>query len=250
MSSAEVSLRGDLQSGGREGPIGLRAGNESEDGQLRKRNTQARGRERREQLCAAALECIESIPIDVLTLSDVAQRAEVPKGSAYHFYANIQELYAELLAGFGAELCDAMFVDEDARIESWHDVVRHCVERAVEHLNASPIGRHLVLGPKVPMELKWSDRRNDFKLGMLMCAQIERYFKVPDFPGRDEKFFHAIELADLLFCLSVAEHGRVTDAMRLEGVRVACAYLGLYLAPCLPGLAMPEVRPMRRRSLA
>lgn len=206
---------------------------------MKKGNTQARGRVRREQLCAAALECMEIIPIDVLTLSDVAQRAAVPKGSAYHFYANIQELYAELVADFGAEGCEAILLAEDVRVESWHDVVRLCIEQGVDHLNASPVGRHLVLGPKVPMELKWSDRRNDVKLGKVMCAQIERYFEVPDFPGRDEKFFYAIELADLLFCLSVAEHGRVTDAMRSEGVRAACAYLGLYLAPCLPDVRQP-----------
>jgi AcrR family transcriptional regulator len=200
----------------------------------KKNTTQARGRVRRQLLCRAAAELLESYDLDAISLGDVAALADVPKGSAYHFYTNIYDLYLDLVAEVGAELAEKIVLPADSIFTSWQDVVAASLTHGVAFLNATAAGRQLVLGPKSPPQIKLSDRRNDYRLGTVLRHEIERFFVLPELPRMDEYLFYAIELADVLFCLSVADHGKVVDAIRDEGIKAAVAYLGLYLPPSLP----------------
>ena len=66
--------------------------------------TQARGRERREKMLRAATELLSEKELSEISFNDVAALAGIPKGSAYHFYANVMELYAELTEQLGADV--------------------------------------------------------------------------------------------------------------------------------------------------
>ncbi len=57
---------------------------------------------------------------------------------------------------------------------------------------------------------------------------------MPDLADLDGAFFRAIEIADLMFMLSVREHGGLTEFYTQEAARAAIAYLALYLPPLLP----------------
>ena len=70
----------------------------------RKRSLHARGIERRKVLLESARALLAERDLDEISLGDVAVRAGVPKGSAYHFYGDIQELYAALLVQLQQEL--------------------------------------------------------------------------------------------------------------------------------------------------
>ena len=41
-------------------------------------------------------------------------------------------------------------------------------------------------------------------------------------------FYYFIEITDLIFTLSIIEHGEITDAMRAEAKRAGVAYLNTY----------------------
>lgn len=196
--------------------------------------TQARGRERRRILLAAAEELLETHQLDELNLSAVASRAGVPKGSAYHFYRDIYDLYAELAAGIGeamAEILDGYSLDH---CRSWSDIVGGMLAHGGAYLDAKASRRQLIWGAKSPSEIKRSDRNNDRRLSRVILDRVMEHYDVPEFPRREEIFYHAVEIADLMFCLCMLEHERLTQEAVADAQKGAIAYLRLYLPEHLP----------------
>lgn len=196
--------------------------------------TQGRGLVRRQKLRDAAIECLEEVSLDALTLVTVADRAGIPKASAYHFYASILDLYTDLVARFSERLAAAMIIPDGRRFSDWRALVEFVLLTGADMLNEHTIGRKLVLSPDVPPKIKRSDRRNDLKLGGILRQQVERHFCLPDQPDLDLRFYYCIEIVDFMCGLSVAENGTITPELRRESVRSGIAYLGLHLPPDLP----------------
>ena len=195
---------------------------------------QDRGLIRRQKLRDAAIECLEDTPLDALTLVTVADRAGIPKASAYHFYASILDLYTDLVARFSERLADAMILPADRHFADWRELVESVLLAGADMLNENTVGRKLVLSPEVPPKIKRSDRRNDLRLGAILREQVARFFCLPDVPDLSVRFYYCIEIVDFMCGLSVAETGSITPEMRKESVRAGIAYLGEYLPPDLP----------------
>jgi AcrR family transcriptional regulator len=204
----------------------------------RKGTQRVRGIARRRLLLESARALLETRELDEISLGDVAAHAGVPKGSAYHFYEDIKDLYTALLAVTEEELLTAQRLPITDRITSWPDVVRILIGRGVQHYANNPASRQLQIGPKTPPDLKLRDRRSDERLGGIYQEQLQAFFELPEIPNRSRVFFHAVEIADLMFGLSVLENGEITPEMSEEATRAAVAYLRLYL---------PEKLPRRRR---
>ena len=195
----------------------------------RRGSPHARGNERRRVLLGCARQLLAERDLDAISLGDVATRARVPKGSAYHFYADIHALYAALLAELQQELLAVLSRPLRGPIGRWQDVVMALTRRGAEFYGHHPAARQLQIGPKTPPQLKLSDRRSDAAIASLFELQIDRRFRLPAMPERSRIFFRAVEIADLMFCLSVLESGTVTEAMQREAGRASIAYLESYL---------------------
>ncbi len=195
----------------------------------------ARGNLRRERLLSAARELLANHDLDTLSLADVAAKARIPKASAYHYHTSIMDLYAEVLAVINQDMYDQLRRPlRSGTFRTWSDVVAILVRRGVRYFDQDPAARQLVLSPKAPPELKRRDRQSDMRLGALFIEHISAYFVLPESPGRSALFFRALEIADLMFSLSVLEHGRITSEMTGEAVRAVTAYLGTQLPSSLP----------------
>jgi AcrR family transcriptional regulator len=122
--------------------------------------TRKRGRERREKLVQAAYDLLSERPIEEISFREIAERAEIPEGSAYHFYSN---------------------------------------------------------------------RFNDQEVGRIMHSVFSKYFNIPDSEDMHTAFYFFIEITDLIFTLSVIEHGKITKKMLAESKRAGVSYLGTYI---------------------
>ncbi|MDA5193031.1 TetR/AcrR family transcriptional regulator [Govanella unica] len=200
----------------------------------RKSTTQARGRARRDILLQAARQLLETVELDALSLGDVAAHANVPKASAYHFFANIHDLYIDLVREIGGELREQLADPIPEPMARWQDVVAFSIARGVRYYETNPAARQLLIGPKTPPDIKRSDRANDIELGKLFASQVEQFFQLPDLEEQPVLFFRAVEIADLMFCLSMMDSGRVTAAMGEEATKAAIAYLEIYIPKILP----------------
>jgi len=193
-------------------------------------NTRAPGRERRKALLAAAYELLCERDIDDVSFRDIASRANVPEGSAYHFFVNRYDLFAAL----GKTLSD-QFVEAHrepvppSRRKTRRELAAHLVDVGAKVYRQNPPARQLLIGGKTPPEVKQADRINDRAVGEAMHDAFSRYFDIPDNDEMRAAFYYFIEITDLIFMLSVIEHDEITPGMLEEAKRAGVAYLITYL---------------------
>ena len=200
----------------------------------RKRSWHARGIERRRLLLESAGALLAERDLDQLSLADVAARAGVPKSSAYHFYADMQALYAALLARVQEELIEVLSEPLSGHFATWPEVISALMKRGAAFYMGNPAARQLQIGPKTPPALKLYDRRSDIAIAQLFEQHLTSVFELPSIANRLQLFYRAVEIADLMFCLSMLEHGSLTPDMCREADRAASAYLAAYLPVTLP----------------
>ena len=195
----------------------------------------APGIARRKRLLAAARSLLGRRDLDEISLADVARAARIPKSSAYHYYGDIMDLYVHLIGVLGEEMLEDVRrpVSTSAR-GSWSDVVAELVRRGALYFDEHRAARQLLISPKTPPALKLHDRQSDKQIARLFEEQIESRFALPARKARTEIFFRAVEIADLMFSLSMLEHGAITASMTEEAVSAVVGYLRAHFPETLP----------------
>lgn len=201
------------------------------------RRTQERGRTRRASLVEAGRKLLRNREIEDISLADVANEADVPKSSAYHFFAQVLDVFEAAASDIELELQAYLEALSTDSCSDWRHVVTTFVDRGAAFFNGNRDAMQLLIGPKTPSAIKLKDRQNDFAIAAQLRGQIAGHFELPELADTPEIFFRAIEIADLFFGLSVIRHGCVTDEFNSEGARATCAYLSLYLPVVLPRTA-------------
>jgi AcrR family transcriptional regulator len=195
----------------------------------------APGIARRKRLLEAARGLLGTRDLDQISLSDVARAARIPKSSAYHYYGDIMDLYVQLSGVFGEEMLEDMRRPLKGGPPSrWTDIVAALVRRGARYFDDHRAARQLLISPKTPPALKLHDRQSDQRIARRFEEQIERRFALPERKDRTALFFRAIEIADLMFSLSVLEHGAITPHMTGEAVGAVSAYLRTHFPAVLP----------------
>ena len=195
----------------------------------------AKGITRRKILIDAAASLLAERPIETISLHHIAKKARIPPGSAYHFFANAQEVFMALAERFGQELIEAIIAPYPPNhTNSWQQLYGAAVDRGVDIYRQTPAYCILILGPNSPPTLKFSDRKNDVEIGKLFTQILELHFDLPDLPNLPEKVFYSIEIVDLLLSLSFIYHQTLKHEMIEEGKLAAIAYLKHYLPDTLP----------------
>ena len=199
---------------------------------LRKSHTTVhkRGVERRRKLLQAAHELLCEQNIEDISFRDIAARAGVPEGSAYHFYANRFDLFTAL----ANDLSDLFVKAHERKIparhrQSWQSLAEYLVAVGAGVYAENPPARQLLIGGKTPHEVKQADRLNDRKIAEVMYDVFSRYFELPDTAELHTAFYYFIEITDLIFMISVTEHGKITAQMLRQAKLAGTGYLGHYL---------------------
>jgi len=201
----------------------------------RRKASYAKGLERRRLLLAAASALLKVCPLDKISLKDIAAEAEIPVGSAYHFYTNANDVFIELAQQFAGTLSQALSMPYTGECtNSWQGLFGEAVQRAVGIYREQPAYAQLIIGGKAPPEIKLADRDSDAQIGKLFEEIISRHFEYTPFPSHDDVFFYAVEIVDLFMSLSVIKYDEITDQMAMEGETAALAYLREYMPARLP----------------
>lgn len=196
---------------------------------VRPRQTQARGRERRAALLAAARLLLSDKPLDSLSLGSIADQAGIPVSSAYHLFPDLPSLFKDLSRDLAIEM--AAETSQLPQAPGWEALVRLYLDRCRDAFNADGALRQLMLGSKTPPEIKHAACREDHRFGRALLAVANRQFDLPGADRLEDKFFKAILIADVMFSLSVADHGSVTRPALEEAQAASVAYLRLFLPP-------------------
>ncbi|MCO8161601.1 TetR/AcrR family transcriptional regulator [Pseudomonas sp. 21LCFQ010] len=185
-------------------------------------------------ILTAARELLVSEGMDNLSIYSVAERAQIPPSSVYHFFASVpallEALTADVHAAFRATLLAP--VEHDS-LSDWHDLSRLLEWRMLDIYNNDAAARQLILAQHGLAEVNQADRQHDIELGRLMQAVFNRHFHLPELPTDVDVFALAMELGDRVYARSMQLHGQITPRMAEESRRVFDAYVGLYLPPCM-----------------
>lgn len=207
------------------------------------RKPRASSQARIAQILAAARELLAAQGVSALSIYAVAERAQMPPSSVYHFFAGVpallEALTADIHAAFRACL-EAPVAHE--QLHCWRDLTRIVEQRMLDIYARDPAARQLILAQHGLNEVTQADRRHDIELGRLLQTLFERHFALPPLPQDIDVFALAMELGDRVYARSVQQHGQISPRLAEEGMRVFDAYLGLYLPPCLPKRAAPITR--------
>jgi len=195
---------------------------------------QNRGQERRKKLIQACRALLSTHHVGQFGLAEVALLAGVPKTSVYHFFPGIEDLLAALALEVAQDLLTWLDRPFIGPFTAWSQIVVAFADRGCLFYEQSRAALEIQLGAHTPADIKNRDRHNDMSVAILLKYHIDQHFVVPELPDIDNAFFRAIEIADLMFMLSVREHDTLTPFYAAEASRAANAYLELYLPPILP----------------
>jgi len=175
--------------------------------------TRKRGRERRKLLLKATYDLLCVRPVEDISFRDIADEAGVPEGSAYHFFANRFDVFSALAEELSDQFIEAhRRKPPPSRRKSWQALAEHLVDVGAKNKKKNP-----------------PDRLNDRAVGNVMYEVFAEHFELPETDEMRKAFFYFIEITDLIFTLSVIEHGEITAAMLAEAKRAGTGYLGTYL---------------------
>lgn len=199
------------------------------------RKPRARSQARIEAILAAARGLLASEGVANLSIYSVADRAQIPPSSVYHFFASVPALLEALTADVhrAFRACLQAPIDHQA-LATWRDLSRLVEQRMLAIYGDDAAARQLILTQHGLSEILQADRQHDLELGALLQQLFDRHFELPPLGDEVDVFALAMELGDRVYARSVQLHGEITPRMAEEGMRVVDAYLGLYLPPVLP----------------
>ena len=205
------------------------------------RKSRARSQGRIDSILDAARTLLAVEGVASLSIYSVAERAQIPPSSVYHFFAGVpallQALTGDVHAAFRA--CLQAPIDHQA-LGSWRDLSRIVEQRMLTIYNEDAAARQLILAQHGLTEVTQADRQHDLELGQLMHALFMRHFELPVLPQDVDVFTLAMELGDRVYARSIQLHEHITPRMAEESMRVVDVYLGLHLPPFLPKRESPS----------
>ncbi len=199
------------------------------------RKPRASSQARIDSILAAARTLLADEGVASLSIYSVAERAQIPPSSVYHFFASVPALLEALTSDVHRAFREALRAPIDsAALVTWHDLSRLIEQRMLDIYNQDAAARQLILAQHGLSEVTQADRQHDMELGLLMHKLFDQHFQLPAVPTDVDVFALAMELSDRVYARSVQLHEQITARMAEEGKRVFEAYLGLYLPPFLP----------------
>ncbi|MBR0680885.1 TetR/AcrR family transcriptional regulator [Roseomonas eburnea] len=201
---------------------------------------QARGRQRIEKILDAADQVIQRQDAIELSLQEVAQQAQLPPASLYHYFPTSQSLLMELARRYHAafEVLAARRIDHD-RLTHWSDLCAFHADLSLRFYHAHPVAMRLFLGTQGGWEIRAADLATNRRIGSLYYRKLVQHFIVAESRVLEDAFDVSVTISDAIWALSFARSGAVEPRMAAEALRARLAYLRLYVGEYAEKRARP-----------
>ncbi|MCW7555573.1 TetR/AcrR family transcriptional regulator [Endozoicomonas gorgoniicola] len=194
------------------------------------RKPQARSLERRRAILDATRKLLETNTVSEISLYQVAEKAEIPPSSVYHFFPKVDALLNTLVKEVFAEF--DTILDQPLKVENighWSDIMRQIQARYIDYYQQHQYARDLILGQHIVSAIHHADYLHDEQLGCRIRHFHEQFYQLPPLPEEYNIFAIALQIADKVYSISHQEFGNITDTMAQEGINACLAYLRQYL---------------------
>ncbi|AQZ94388.1 TetR/AcrR family transcriptional regulator [Halopseudomonas phragmitis] len=194
----------------------------------------ASSQDRIERILDATVRLLSRQSLAELSIYTIAEEAEIPPSSVYHFFPQLGDVLAALAMRVFAELDEVLNAPfQQPAPATWMALVEQLEARFQHYYQTHPAACELILGAYELAAIRQADRQHDRQLGDSLRVCLERHFQLPVLPEQVDIFTLAMQAADKLLAVDYQQHGRLTPAMCQEATRMMLAYLGLYLPPLL-----------------
>jgi AcrR family transcriptional regulator len=195
---------------------------------------QERGVQRRKRLVDAARYFLETRDPQEISFKEIAKQAEVPEGSAYHFFANKYDLFSALATDLGEVFAAvaAKPIDDD-KINSWQDFVATLIDRSAEIYRNDPVARKVLLGSTMPHEIKNVDKESVEAYIATMEARFNELFVMPKIAQFSQRLVYALTMIDAIFELDYSANDNLSDEIIEEAKLAMVGYLSNFIPPVL-----------------
>ncbi|WP_425046201.1 TetR/AcrR family transcriptional regulator [Primorskyibacter sp. S87] len=191
---------------------------------------QERGVQRRKRLVEAARHFLETRDPQEISFKEIAKHAEVPEGSAYHFFANKYDLFSSLAAELGQSFVTVVAEPfEPGSVGSWQEFFARIIDRSCAIYRSDLVARKILLGVTMPNEVKHVDQEN---IEAYVAAMEERFYDMFDarpIPKFRQRLNYALTMIDAIFELDFSEHGNLTDDIVEEAKLMMIGYLAHFI---------------------
>lgn len=194
----------------------------------------SRGQARFNTLLDAAQTLLSRDETRDISLGDVADVANVPLPSLYHFFTNRNSLLLALARRHLDALTDLSTQRLDLRPVTWQELVCRRQSLTAEYLNAHPDAMRLFMGAGVSAEVRMLDLRGNLMAAGRRAAEMRGLFDCTGLAGLDGWMSYHISLTDGIWAQSWGVTRRITGDAILEANRAGVAYLRVYLPELLP----------------
>ncbi|MBP3934834.1 MAG: TetR/AcrR family transcriptional regulator, partial [Pseudomonas sp.] len=139
------------------------------------RKPRARSQGRIDTILDAARTLLTAQGVSSLSIYNVAEHAQIPPSSVYHFFAGVPALLEALTGDIHAAFraCLQAPIEHDA-LKDWRDLSHIVEHRMLTIYNEDAAARQLILAQHGLTEVTQADRQHDLELGQLMHALFMR----------------------------------------------------------------------------
>jgi AcrR family transcriptional regulator len=189
-----------------------------------------RGIERHNRLLDATERLLAESSDEDVSLAQIAEAAEVPLASVYHFFPNRNAAFVALAQRFNEEIYRLSIQPlTGPEPQSWQDMLDMKHARAAAFQNSRPAALRLFLGAGVSVAVRNTDLSGNTRIARSRERMFDAYFHMPYVPDFAERLEVSGAAMDGIWALSYGRHGLITDEFRNEATAVAVTYLRRYL---------------------
>ena len=200
-----------------------------------RRPARSNGRERYAALLDAFERLLEKQPSLEISLADVAEAANAPIASAYHFFPSKGALQIGLADRYLSELeARVSHAIEGASFDQWFDIYDASAAACRDYFNENGVALKLIYGSECSVFIKQLDRANNRRIAELSRRAVCAAFFTPPEDQLVRPFELATDIVDAIWSSSYHAHKRISDDYDLEARKASRSYLASYLAPNLP----------------
>lgn len=200
-----------------------------------------RGVVRFQNLLDATETLLTQRPDSDISLALVAEEADVPLPSIYHFFPNKDAILVALAQRYHAQLAEMARAPLDPPPDCWQDIIRRRQRRGVSFLNEHPSALRLFMGAGVSAEVRTLDLQGNAALAALRAEEFRHWFDCAAIPDLEARIAVSIGIMDGVWAMSWSQHRRLTEDYLVESIRASVAYLRCYLPEILPPKVLTEI---------
>ena len=207
----------------------------TEKARTRLEPVQDRSRKLNEAILSTAATLLETVNIDDLSHSDIAEIAGMSKAAVYYHYPTVAAIQLALGRKYDTEVSEYMVERRPGwPCSNWQEFVKAGVWVARDWFNAHRPACETLLGPLLARENKLAGFEYNTKIGATLLEGLRQRFVMPEHADLEEIASYNGEIIDLFWSRSYIRQGTIDDHANEEAIRASMGYLKAYIPEVLP----------------